>query len=468
MIGTTDAHGNTLTATTDAASTYDSAIDHLLRYRPELIDDATVLLEYHADTPMTQVLGAYLCLMSTDAADLAGAVERLEALVKLETNPRESAHRDVITAWSSGDWRGASTRLDHLSTMWPTDVLALLIGHQLDFFLGDAGNLRDRIGRCLGAVSPDHPHHGFVLGMQAFGLEEAGHYEAAEQAGYLALQAHPDDVWAVHAVTHAYEMRGQVDRGIRFLDERRDDWSVGNMFTVHNWWHYALFLLEAERTTDALAVYDAHIHNDSSAGVPMEMLDASALLWRLLIDGHDTGDRFELLADAWSARSDGVGWYAFNDLHATMAYIGAGRLAEAAAVIDQLATVAAEPADQRRTNQMMTAEVGLPACRAVLAFAEGRHGDVVDLLAPIRRAAHRFGGSHAQRDALRRTLLESALLSGQHELATALARERLSTRDTDVFAWRRMARLSANSVAADAATERATTLARSFAAALPA
>ena len=47
----------------------------------------------------------------------------------------------------------------------------------------------------------------------------------------------------------------------------------------------------------------------------------------------------------------------------------------------------------------MTAEVGLPACRAVVAFTEGRHDDVVAELLPIRSALHRFGGSHAQRDA---------------------------------------------------------------------
>ena len=70
----------------------------------------------------------------------------------------------------------------------------------------------------------------------------------------------------------------------------------------------------------------------------------------------------------------------------------------------------------------MTAEIGLPACRAVLAFVEDRHDDVVAELLPIRRVLQRFGGSHAQRDALQRTLLESALRAGRYELARALTR----------------------------------------------
>ena len=59
--------------------------------------------------------------------------------------------------------------------------------------------------------------------------------------------------------------------------------------------------------------------------MPIEMLDASALLWRLHLDGIDTGGRFGPLAEAWAPKAGGQAWYAFNDLHATMAFAGAGR-----------------------------------------------------------------------------------------------------------------------------------------------
>ena len=73
---------------------------------------------------------------------------------------------------------------------------------------------------------------------------------------------------------------------------------------MHNWWHLAIYLLEAGDIAGALAIYDAQLHTAESAGVPLEMLDASALLWRLFLDGEDTGDRFDALADAWSTRTD--------------------------------------------------------------------------------------------------------------------------------------------------------------------
>ena len=103
-----------------------------------------------------------------------------------------------------------------------------------------------------------------------------------------AIDAHPDDVWAIHAVVHTYEMRGLVDRGHPFL-RSRTDWGDGNLFTVHNWWHLALYELEAGHHAEILAIYDRHLHNAEAAGVPLEMLDASALLWRLALDGVDTG-----------------------------------------------------------------------------------------------------------------------------------------------------------------------------------
>ena len=71
----------------------------------------------------------------------------------------------------------------------------------------------------------------------------------------------------------------------------------------------------------------------------------------------------------------------------------------------------------------------------VLAFVEDRHDDVIAELMPIRRTLNHFGGSHAQRDALQRTLLESALRSGRYDLARALTSERLGVRESSVYGW---------------------------------
>ena len=224
-----------------------------------------------------------------------------------------------------------------------------------------------------------------------------------------------------------------------------------------NFWHLALYQLEAGRPEQSLAIYDAEIHHGGSAGVPIEMLDASALLWRLLLDGVDTGNRFAELATAWEPKISGAPWYAFNDLHGVMALAGSGRR-------EDIRTFVTDSEDWLETasgsNARMMAQIGLPASRAIFAFVDERYEDVIDELWPIRRTLASFGGSHAQRDALQRTLLEAAIRAGRFELARALTSERLGVRNTSVYAWSQRSRalrgLGDTSGAADAELRAAT------------
>ena len=433
-----DEHGSPMTGSPESANAYNYAIDRLLRFHPDVLVAAETLATEHSAVPMGQALIAYLHLMSTDTGDLAGAIGAAANLRETAESYREQLHSVAIEAWLAGEWADASDALDQVLQRWPTDLLALAIGHQLDFFLGDAANLRDRVGRSIIEFDPSHPHTGFVRGMHSFGLEETGQYAAAEADGLAALDTNHDDVWAVHAVVHTYEMQGRIDDGLRFMLSREPEWGEGNLFTVHNWWHLALYCLEAGDRERALSIYDDKLHHSGSAGVPIEMLDATALLWRFLLDGSDTGDRFAPLADAWATKMIDDPWYSFNDMHAVMANVGAGRLAEARVVLERRREFAANASG---TNGWMARQIGIPASDAVLAFGEERYDDVVASLVPIRRRLQQFGGSHAQRDALHRTLLEAALRSGEHDLARALTAERIAARDTSNYNWRQRARV---------------------------
>lgn len=428
---TRDRYGLEMSGSPEAAASYDRALHHLLRFQPEVVAEAEAAFTADPACVMGRVLRAYVGVMSSEWPDTLAAGQLVAGVAG--GNDREKAHLCAISSWVEGDMYGAGRILESILADHPRDALALAVGHQVDFFTGDARNLRGRIERVRGAFTRDDVDESFLDGMWAFGLEESGDYGRSEEVGLRAVAANPRDVWAIHAVVHTYEMQGRVGEGIRYLEARRSDWMEGTFLNVHNAWHLAIYLLEREDHAGALAIYDEVVHHAKSAGVAMEMLDASGLLWRLYLDGVDTGGRFAALADAWAAK-DPMPWYVFNDLHAVMAFVGAGRQPEAEAVVKRLEDFARGEGGSS-ANRIMVRGAGLAAARALAAYGRGDDREVIEQLAPVRHHLSVFGGSHAQRDAYQRTLLAAAIRSGERALACVLIDERLEARPSSVWAW---------------------------------
>lgn len=366
---------------------------------------------------MGHVLRAWLHLLATEASAVPIAREALEAARALPHDAREGMHLRAIEALCNGRWHEAGRVLEDLSVNWPRDALALQAGQQVDFFVGDTRMLRDRLARAMPAWSAALPGWHAVLGMYAFGLEENGDYRRAEALGRDAVAIEPRDAWAQHAVVHVLEMQGRRDDGIRWMLDQ-PGWREDSFLAVHNGWHLALHHLAQGDTTRVLELYDGPIHGHRPE-IVLELVDASALLWRLALLDVDVGTRWAPLAERWAPHA-GSGHYAFNDLHAAMAFACAGR-------DDLVRTLrAAQAAAMARDddNAAFTREVGAPATEAVIALQQHDRARATDLLRSVRSRAHRFGGSHAQRDVLDLTLIRAAQLDGQVALARALEAER--------------------------------------------
>lgn len=438
----TDQQGLTLSgANSRSSELFRSALDELVYFKNSVFSTIDAAIEESPGFAMPYFAKAYLNLFMTEPEFAAKAQETLDALranVDLsKLDEREQLHAAAVEAWIGGDLRKSARLLDQLGLAEPRDILALRIGHELDFFAGDKRNLRDRVARQLGAWSESDPHYGIVHGCYAFGLEENGHYQRAEEHGLIALGVRPDDVWAVHAVTHSYEMRGAIADGIGFMEARRKDWSENNLFSAHNWWHNALFNADIGEHGRALEIYDAALFNDESPKISLVLLDASSLLWRLHLEGAQVENRFARLASVWETILPEDSHYVFNDVHAVMAYVGAGRLDDAKAVVRQLERYL-ETGNSGSNNYSNTARVGLPLTQALVAFGEGRYGAAVDLIYAVRNRAIEFGGSEAQRDVLDRTLVEAAIRAGRSDIANALASERVHINPNNPYNWSKM------------------------------
>ena len=349
-------------------------------------------------------------------------------------NDRERGLVVACRALVDGDWRGACGAFDRVLVDHPRDIVALQTAHIYDFVRGDATSLRDRVTRVLPAWSPSVPGYSYVLGLHAFGLEECNEYDRALDTAARALAIEPIDAWAVHAAVHVKEMRGQIDDGIYFLETRQLDWAPGNGFAFHNFWHLALFYLDRGDVARVLELYDRHIYPEPS-DFSLQLVDATALLWRLHLLGVDVAARFEQVAQVWEGKLDDErGFWAFNDVHAMMAFAATrreGAIARLSRDLDGSTT---------GSNAMMASEIGIPVARALVAFAMGRYAPCVDDLVAARDVMHRFGGSHAQRDLFTLTIIEAARRAGQGTVAAHFLNERSVHRPGSALGWRLAAR----------------------------
>jgi hypothetical protein len=170
----------------------------------------------------------------------------------------------------------------------------------------------------------------------------------------------------------------------------------------------------------ALKVFDERFAAGTETA--LARVDATALLWRLMLEGADVASRFAGVADEWERALEGEGgFYAFNDFHATLAFAASARAQALARVGSALARSAMGGDD----NARMAREVALPASEAVIAYCQGRFAEAAQKLAALRDGASTFGGSHAQRDLLTLTLIHAARRSGEASLARHYANERL-------------------------------------------
>ena len=418
----TDRQSNCVSgATPEAVVHYDDALRAFNIYRGDPIGSLDAAIAAAPDFVQAHVLKAFILVLTTEPACVVEAARIASGVRPMVMNERERSQLTILDDLLAGRWTAAAGAMDFHNMRYPHDLAALQCGHLMDFFRGSARDLRDRVARALPSWSPDVPGYHSVFGFYAFGLEEAGDYVRAEEAGRKAIDLEPLDCWAHHAVAHVMEMQGRAEDGIGWMVARQPYWDGDtNFFKVHNWWHRALCHLDLGQIDQVWALYDGPIRGTKSP-VAMDLVDASALLWRISLSGHEVGERWTELADAWDAHADGR-LYPFNDAHAVMAYLGAGRESAVARVTAAQQDAAAGDGDVANWIR----QVGRPLIKGFTAFAHGQYGAAVEALHPVRFVAQQFGGSHAQRDVIDWTLTEAAIRSGMREVAQALSHERLA------------------------------------------
>ena len=353
-----------------------------------------------------------------DHSEVVSALSAAEAAMG-RASERERRHLAASKAWARGLTSQAIVGWEAILADYPTDALALRLVQDAYFFLGRSAAIRDCAERVMPAWDRDNPLASFVLGLYAFGLEETGDLERAEDFGREALARNPRDAWATHALAHVMETANRHEEGVAFLKSTRANWAPAHFMAHHNGWHLALFLIEQGRFDEVLADYDRFTAPKLADDATLDRIDAASLLWRLELAGVDVGDRWALVASTWMAHVDDH-LLAFNDLHCAFA---AARSTEPDHAVRLRQSLDEYERMGSGENRQVTSEIGRRLIDGALAFAAGDYRRAVEAIQPVRNDAARIGGSHAQRDVINRTLIAAAQRSGQRSLAGALLAE---------------------------------------------
>ena len=352
------------------------------------------------------------------------AAERYLARAKkmaAAANPREQAWLAGIESWIAGDLDRSAQAFDGIVVQWPRDLLAAKLAQIHAFNRGDSEGLL-RIGTEVAAANDDR----FVLAMQAFGLEECHRLDEAEALARRAVAIDRRDPWAHHAIAHCMEARGRLLEGVAFLDSVADTWEGCNSFMyTHNWWHLALFLIDLDRTDEALALYDGRVW-----GVWKEFcedqVNAVSLLARLELRGVDVGGRWSELAPYLKPRLH-EHFSAFHDVH----YLyGLARAGEASAVTEMLASLEDRAERAKPFERETWADCTVPLAHGLAAYAVSRgagavptRGDPAEaarLLGQAMPHLRTLGGSIAQRALFGALHLDALMRSGWNDAALAI------------------------------------------------
>ena len=157
---------------------FELAITSYLAARADTMGLVQDIIEQQADMVMAVCLRGYLLRLAAHPqfeGPLREAIAQAQTLVERgQANRREQLHVEALVLWADDRGDAALTCLEGLLQQFPLDMLALRIAHYLHFYTGIGAGMRDSTARVLPLWPEDHPQYGYLLGMHAFGLEEAG------------------------------------------------------------------------------------------------------------------------------------------------------------------------------------------------------------------------------------------------------------------------------------------------------
>jgi hypothetical protein len=383
-----------------AADAWARTLDNFLRGVGDPLAQIEVLLTEHPDFAMGHVLRSGIAVAAKDPTLLALVDEALSAAQRASVpwTAHERAHLAAARAWRCAEPVLAAERYAAVLREWPNDLLALRLAQSCYFFLGQWPALREVVDLVWHAWKADRPGFEYFLAMAAYACAENGEAHRAQMLGRRALEIEPAFPVAIHSVAHALFEANEHARGVLWMRHNESHWRADSRMIGHNAWHLAMFELNVGNQCRALAILDQDLLPAASASLG-DAVDATALLWRLQLDGRAPGHRWKQLSDWWAAHG-APGFWAILDIHAAIAFNAAGDLERAHRHADAIARCSRGDTHAAEVARRVT----VPTVHAIAAFAAGAYAMACASLRVLRPALGQCGGSHVQHEIFTRML----------------------------------------------------------------
>ena len=324
---------------------------------------------------------------------------------------RERRLFEVLDFWLHDDLESAMQGLEHITSEYPRDLVAAKTCEFLYYLTG-----QHRAGKRYRAQMEKLIRHNQdeaeAFGMYAFSLELSGEYEEARSQADKALSLRPESAWTHHALAHAAIMTDDLARGRREQEGFLSTWTH-SPYSIHghNAWHLALFRLLDGDEDGALQLFHDVIWGQTPDSLS-EQVDAVSLLWRMEMAGLEIDEKiWQEVAEACALFS-GEAMNPFVAAHQAHALARVGRDEDVQSLrqaVDRSARA------QPEARCAVWSEVGIPVVDAAIAWARRDAPAVVECLEPAIREIPRVGGSDAQDDLFRITLMKALEKVGRTE-----------------------------------------------------
>jgi tetratricopeptide (TPR) repeat protein len=357
-----------------------------------------------------------------ERGDAAAAREAMAAANALATGlpAREASHIAFFGLLVAGDAEAALAALPAHLNAWPRDAMVLGTTAFTNGLIGSSGRAGQK-RTLLDLLDRLAPHYGddwWFTAHHGMAFSENGQHDAARPKVERSLAQNPTNPWAAHARAHLSYEEGDADAARAFLASWLTTYPRNAPLYSHLSWHLALGHVAAGDAAAASRLFHDAFAPDVHSGPPRGKLnDAVSFLWRWELAGHPRDTTAWRTMYDFASRAFPRAGAAFSDMHVALALAVAGddaALEARAQQIDELARAGRYPSGPF-----------VPAVsHGFAAFEQRDFAAAIDALEPIADALERIGGSHAQLDLVRFTLLKAYLGAERPDDARRMLRMR--------------------------------------------